>query len=167
MKKWKRFNRTSMLHESVDETIAGDDKVAGRIARFIIRVQNAFSVFMTRRTEHLSARSFKTLLIIFLITGGALNVWFVVEGLNNKTGRQKDLQAGRIQVLKNIDGETVKKLVIDGPASKQYEHLQWYVGFMDSLKADRNGHIIYDSLMQMRPGLLDSIRMLLRKYKTK
>ena len=74
MKKWKRFNPTGSRHQPVEETIVNSDKVAGRIARFIIRAQHAFANFMNRRTENLSVKSFKTLLILFFITGGALNV---------------------------------------------------------------------------------------------
>lgn len=124
-----------------DNTI--HDKVAGKIAATLLGVQTRISNRMNR------LKSLKWLLILFCMLSGSLSIYFIAEAI--LLVPKKELQIDRVRIPQHINqpADTVKRPPI--PADIMRE-LQDYKRYMDSMGEP------------IRPGLLDSIRILEEIY---
>lgn len=119
------------------------DKVAGKIAAALLGVQTRVSNRMNR------LKNLKWLLILFCILSGSLSIYFIAESI--LTVPKKELKIDPIRVPQHFDQPTD---TVTGPAipADIIMQLQDYRRYMDSI-----GETI-------RPGLLDSIRILEEIY---
>lgn len=50
-------------------------------------------------------------------------------------------------------------------SESEYHRIKSFMAYMDSLKHDPGGRLVYDSIVQARPGLLDSVSVVESIYK--
>lgn len=107
------------------------------------------------------------LLILFCLFIGSIYCYVVQRSLSGE--QQLSLARGKIQTPGNI--------VQDAPSptsnlhfhSDDYKQVQVFKDFLDSLARVPNGQVIFDSLIRVRSGLIDSIIILdnLYQYQSK
>lgn len=142
----------------------GKDKLAIVIVGFIVKMQTAFARFMNTRTRNMSASSLKMSLVIFLLTGSGLSIYFVASAFLEKN-KSKVVKIDRIHVPQYYDRTGDESIQPDFFISKQeHEEMQAFQKYMDSLHSSKDGIRIYDSVMLNRPGLLDSLNRLEQMY---
>ncbi|MBS1735123.1 MAG: hypothetical protein JSS98_00780 [Bacteroidetes bacterium] len=143
---------------------AGKDKLAKNIAGFIQKTQNGFARFMSKRTEKLSPSTMKFALIVFLLCGSGLSVFFIVTAFK-KNGVLKVINIDRLSVPryydKNSDNSMQPGFFI---TKKEHEEMQAFKNYLDSLRHNKKGIRVYDSIMLNRPGLMDSVNKLEQLY---
>lgn len=142
---------------------AGGDKVAKLIAGFIIKVQTSFAKFMHKKTGQLPASSLKILLVIFFLSGSALNIYFITSATINKE-QSKIVHTDHLSIPKNYNKDGSVPVSGDALITEQ-EEVQAFKNYMDSLQ--KTNVMVYDSILRHRPGLMDSIDQLEKLYQDK
>lgn len=140
---------------------AGGDKVAKGIAGFIIKVQTSFAKFMNKMTGRLPASSLKILLAIFLLSGSALSIYFIMAAIINKE-QSNVVQIDHLSVPRYYNKEAVDSMSL----ITEQEEVQTFKQYMNSLQQTKIGKILYDSIMLHYPGLMDSIDQLEKLYQS-
>ena len=51
-------------------------------------------------------------------------------------------------------------------SKEEYEHIQSFKIYMDSLRISSKGKVLFDSIMQARPQLMDSIQLVENVYQS-
>jgi hypothetical protein len=127
------------------------DKLAQRIASFILRIQEVFARGMEKIFSRLAAGRIKILVLIFSVLTGGLSLYFIVDGL--------------WMPQKNI---TIKPDAIYVPLQPEAEDdftwnsIENFKNYMDSLSV--HAPRMYNNIIQKRPGLMDSITTLEQIY---
>lgn len=125
------------------------DKVAGKIAGFVLRVQGTCADFMNKRLSNLSVKKNKWVLLGFCALFGGLSTYFIAAGVFGP--RPIPLSVDPIKFRAPIHEEDMK------PGNEKIDedilqHLKKYKAYMDSTK------------QLIRPGLLDSMNVLEQIY---
>ncbi len=97
------------------------DKAANKIANGIAYMQNGFTMFMNKRTQHFSSRTWKILIIVFGAAWSVLCIYFFASGFlkhdPNKAERKPIIMiqpmqpkySDSLQLLEKIYEETKSK----------------------------------------------------------
>ena len=125
------------------------DRVAGKIAGYVIKVQVKCSDFMNKRLSKLSIKRTKVLLVVFCLFWGGLSIYFIAHAVFNKSPHPLkvdplNMPQHFINVEKSESGDRI--------ASETYKKIQEYRKYMDSIH------------QTIRAGLLDSMNMLEQIY---
>jgi hypothetical protein len=139
------------------------DKVAAGIVTKCIRVQSKWAHYMQRRTEGLSQKAKKWCLTLFCLFSVGCSLYLIIESF---TGTSKqNLGVASINVpthsAQTGDEATRSFLLI---TKKEVEKIERFRHYLDSLRRSASGVKIRDSLLSVRPGLMDSIRVIEKLY---
>jgi hypothetical protein len=132
------------------------DKIAVRIAGYLIKAQTKFAQFMNKNSSAVSTKRMKAFLVIFCLISGSFSLYFVGKGLFNREN-ETTIILDKVHTPKYYD-----KVGDDMISSETYideetwSKVQLFRNYMDSLKT--NGSNSYDSMVKARPGLMDSVR---------
>ncbi len=139
---WKRKKK------EVKETPL-QDKVAGKIAGGLIKVQTKFGNGMDKIVSTMTTKKVKVWLAVFCIVSGGSSIYFFVNALVTKPKPVFKIDA--VHVPKHFDKSGDE--VMENPLpDEMYQHIQEYKKYMDSLGEP------------IRPSLLDSIKILEEIY---
>jgi hypothetical protein len=157
---WKKKKKT-------EETTTAKDKLATGIASAFLRVQRGFASFMNRKTEKLTMKGQKVFLIGVCLLFGGLSLYTLIAGLTSKNGRSILQRPASIHVPKHFDrsgDEDSKSSIVI--TESEMDKIHRFERYMDSLSKTKNGKIIHDSILDTRPGLMDSIKMIETIYQS-
>jgi hypothetical protein len=142
---------------------AVSDKLAGKIAGSILKMQTSFSNQMNQLFKKMSIKKIKLILISFCFVIGGYSVLLIIEGLI-KDDYKPDGFNGSKQKL-SIHFKSGNSQIVD-PAKyineETFRKIEQFKNYMDSLKK-QNGYL-YDSIIKARPLLLDSVLKLEEIY---
>jgi hypothetical protein len=142
---------------------SGSDKVAGKIAGFIVKAQTKFADVMNRNFSGISTKRMKIFLFLFCLVSGGLSIYYIVNAVFNHDKKNNSFKIDHVDVPKHYDktGDELihSQIFID---EETMQNIQVFKQYMDSLKT--KGAKQYDSIMLERPGLMDSITMLEEIY---
>jgi hypothetical protein len=140
------------------------DKAAFGIARLINGMQAWFGSTLNNKTAHLSRRGKLALLIVFCLFFGGGSLYIMVDGfVSNKSSeifRSKSIAVPHHAGQSGLDGSRIKALI----TSKDMFKIEQFRRYMDSLKSSKRGVALYDSIIKVRPGLMDSLTEVERLY---
>jgi hypothetical protein len=143
------------------------DKAAKGIAKFLLSIQMSFTNLMNRITKNMSTKSIKILLILFCLFGGGFSIYLAGDAILKPNSRQPELKIDRVNVPKYYDKSGNESMQSDQYVDQEtYHQIEEYEQFMDSLGKTQSGLRLRDSILQTRPGLADSIKMLKEIYKS-
>lgn len=131
------------------------DKIAGKIARYIIKAQTKFARVMNKSFSALSITSMKVVVILFCLGTGGLSLYLVCQGLFEEN-KGNAISPAKVHTPKYFDkaGDEIVTSVADVD-EETWGKVQLFKTYMDSLKT--NSPKNYDSIVSERPGLMDSI----------
>lgn len=156
------YKRKQKDKETGDK-VTVSDKVAGKIAGLGIKLQKLFAEKMNRVFMKTNFKRLKLILILFCTTTGGYSIYLVVNSIISSDKIQKGFEVQQMDVPKHFnkagDEELVPEDYVDGETWRQIKQFRNY---MDSLK--QNAKNEYDSILQARPGLMDSVQMLEQIY---
>ena len=142
---------------------AWTDKAAEKIARSGLKVQSKFANGMGRLTGNMSTRNLKIALVIFCVVVGGYSAYIFGDALfSNETNSTINVQ--KVTMPKHADQAGDENLLSNQYVDDiTYRELVAFKKYMDSLKVTR--YSLYESVMRERPGLMDSVQILIEAYK--
>jgi len=138
------------------------DKVAGKIASAGIRLQKKFSDGMNKIFKNMNNRNLKAFLILFCLCAGGYSIYLAASAITGSEKTQKSIKVDQVDVPKYFDktgDEVIPEAYVD---EETFNKMQEFKQYIDSLK--ENGSKQYDSILQARPGLMDSVQVLEEIY---
>lgn len=141
------------------------EKAAKGIAQFLLRTQSKFADVMSNQTKHIPSKKMKIILIAFCLLGGGVSLYLTLEAVLKPDREQPAFKIDPVSVPKHYDRSGDEELRSDQYGDKEtYQQIESFEQYMDSLQGTATGIKTRDSILQARPGLMDSIRMLKEIY---
>ena len=142
---------------------AMSDKVAGKIAGAGIKVQGYFAKGMNKIFKHMNNRKLKALLILFCISAGGYSIYLIANSVFSAEQKQQSFEIQQMDIPKHFNKTGDETVIPEATIDEQtYLQIQDFRKYMDSLKLNRANE--YDSILQARPGLMDSVQVLEQIY---
>jgi len=146
-----------------EEKTTMSDKVAGKIAGVGIKAQQLFAEKMNRTFMKTDFKRLKLILIVFCITAGGYSIYLIANSVFSPERKQKAFEIQQMDIPKHFDKTGDETVMPDATVDEQtYLQIQDFRKYMDSLKLNRTNE--YDSILQARPGLMDSVQVLEQIY---
>ncbi|MBR2647975.1 MAG: hypothetical protein ACRCSM_09905 [Sediminibacterium sp.] len=156
------FKKKKKEVQSDDKTTVSD-KVAGKIAGVGIKVQQLFAENMNRIFMKTDFKRLKLILIVFSVCAGGYSIYLIVNSVFSPERKQKALEIQQMDIPKHFNKTGDETVMPEATIDEQtYLQIQDFRKYMDSLKLNRTNE--YDSILQARPGLMDSVQVLEKIY---
>jgi len=140
------------------ENIA-QERLANNIVSACIRLQQRWANFMQRYTERLSRNGKLIALSLFCLTAGSLSIYFIASSMTSrKVSSFTVVHLTKPPYAGKSGDESTKALIIVSKA--EYEKIQRFRRYMDSLARSPSDKKVYDSILIHRPGLMDSVLLI-------
>jgi hypothetical protein len=127
------------------------------------RMQGAWANWMEKRTKNFSWCTWLVLLILFVLSAGTYSIYLAVNAITGKRSNSITITPIKRPKHATETGETNKDAAEVSEA--EYSRIKRFRIYMDSLARSPSGKILYDSITQHRPGLMDSVRFIENYYK--
>ena len=139
------------------------DKVAIGIVQKCIKLQLRWAYFMRRKTEFLSHRQIKYLLLLFCFVSVGGSLYLAVKGFHGNDKRSLFVTPIDVPVHSTKTGEEaiMPFLTI---TKNEVERIERFKRYIDSLSQTESGRKIKTQFLLSRPGLMDSIEALQKLY---
>ena len=157
---WLFKNQKKEEKKEINPSIS--DKVAGNIASAGIRLQKKFSDGMNKIFQNMNNRRLKAFLILFCLCAGGYSIYLAASAITGSEKTQKNLKIDQVDVPKHFDktgDEVIPEAYVD---EETFYKMQDFKNYMDSMKQNKSKQ--YDSIMQARLGLMDSVQVLEEIY---
>jgi len=126
-------------------------------------VQCRWATIMEKFTAKLSYGNWKIVLALFVLLTGGYNVYLIVNAFTHKDIKTFSVTPIRKPGHFDKTGDTgTGNLYI---SEAEYRHIRRFRIYMDSLARAPSGKKVYDSIINNRPGLMDSVRFIEKYYK--
>lgn len=156
--------RKQKTHGSPNENIA-KERIANSIVSACLRFQQRWADSMQRRTERLSRNGKLIILSLFCLTAGSLSVYLIASSVkSHKASSFTVIHLKKTPYAIKAGDENTKALLI--VTKEEYEKIQRFRFYMDSLAGSPSGKKLYDSILSQRPGLMDSILLIENIYQS-
>jgi hypothetical protein len=156
------FKKRKKEVQSDDKTTVSD-KVAGKIAGVGIKAQRLFAERMNKLFMKTDFKRLKLILIVFCITAGGYSIYLIANSVFSPERKQKNFEIQQMDIPKHFDKTGDETVMPDATVDEQtYLQIQDFRKYMDSIKLNRTNE--YDSILQARPGLMDSVQVLEQIY---
>jgi hypothetical protein len=142
------------------------DQAARGIARVLLRMQTKFSEFVNANTKNIPVKGLKIFLIVFCLFGGGFSIYLIAEAIFKEDKRQRLIKMDKVNIPKYYDQGGTDEQTQQYVNEETFRGIQSFEKFMDSLKKSESGRKLHDSILIIRPRLMDSIRMLKEIYKS-
>ncbi len=144
---------------------AAQEKVANSIVTACIRMQKKWADFMQHYTERLSRNGKLIMFCVFCLLGGSLSLYLIASSIMRGSASSFTITHFKATPFKGKSGdENTKAFVIVTKA--EYEKIQHFRFYMDSLASSTPGKKVYDSILNQRPGLMDSVLLIENIYQS-
>ena len=154
--------RNKKKQKAVLENTA-QDRIAKNVVGKMLRLQQRWAAFMERHTERLSVKWKLIVLFFFCLCSGGLSILFIARSLMNNHATSFHVIQGKIpQHISKSGDERTKAVTI--VTKEEYDKIQHFRKYMDSLARSPSGKKSYDSILINRPGLMDSIILIENIY---
>lgn len=158
---WLFKKKKKEVHSDDKTTVS--DKVAGKIAGVGIKAQQLFADNMNRIFMNTDFKRLKLLLIFFCVSAGGYSIYLIVNSVFSPERKQKALEIQQMDIPKHFNKSGDETIMPEATIDEQtYLQIQDFRKYMDSLKLNRTNE--YDSILQARPGLMDSVQVLEQIY---
>jgi predicted PurR-regulated permease PerM len=128
-----------------------------------LQLQYKCAQWLERKTAQLSRKSWIVILTSFILFTSSCCIYLLVASFSQTTTSSITITP----ITKPINALQMGKQMIDGYLSiskTEFEKMVRFRRYMDSLGRSPTGKKIQDSIMQFRPGLLDSLTIVENQY---
>jgi hypothetical protein len=141
------------------------DKAAKGIAQFLLTIQSKFADMMSAGTKRISSKRLKIFLVAFCLFSGGFSIYLVTEAILKPDEKQPAFKIDQMNVPKYYDRNGDDYFQADEFVDKEtYQRIESFEKYMDSLQQSVSGRKTRDSILLVRPGLMDSVKMLKEIY---
>jgi hypothetical protein len=128
-----------------------------------LRFQHKCAHWLERKTAYLSRKSWIIILFCFTVFTGGCSIYLIVNSFSGNT--TKSITVTPITKPTNAVPFKEKPMQLNVAISKtEFEKIVRFRRYMDSLGRSPTGKKLHDSILQFRPGLLDSITIIEHYY---
>lgn len=146
-----------------EEKTTMSDKVAGKIAGVGIKAQRLFAEKMNKLFMKTDYKRLKLILIFFCVSAGGYSIYLIAESVFSPGRKQKSFEIQQVDIPKHFNKTGDETVMPEATIDEQtYLQIQDFRKHMDSLKLNSTNE--YDSILQARPGLMDSVQVLEQIY---
>jgi hypothetical protein len=139
------------------------DKVAGKIAKIGIVIQNKFANGMNKMFIGMNVKRLKLSLIIFCVGCGGYSIYLFTEAIVRPTSNQNTIKIEQAVVPKHFNKTGDEIIATENSVDEEtFNQIQLFKHYLDSLK--QNKSYLYDSIITARPLLMDTVLMLEQIY---
>jgi hypothetical protein len=139
-----------------DDRYSFRENVLQRFDEANLRLQYKCAHYLERETAHLSRKNWILILFCFTIFTGGCSIYLIVNSLWGNT--TKTISVTSISKPINSVPFENKSIQQNATINKiEFEKIVRFREYMDSLGHSPAGKILHDSIVQYRPGLLDSL----------
>jgi hypothetical protein len=132
-----------------------------KVSEFVERRQRRAADYLNSKVAGCSKRQLKAGLFSFCLSFGSAAVYVIY---NSFSGDEATVRVQSIRVPESSMLPKQKDSIIKRPVPKSITKIRAFDRYLDSLKQTREGKMIYDSIVRLRPGLPDSLEMTLELY---
>ena len=155
--------RRKQIDKEIGDKVTASDKVAGKIAEAGIKLQQLFAEKMNRLFMKIDFKRLKIILILFCICTGGYSIYLIANSVISADRKQNSFDVRQMDMPKHFDKTGDENLLPEAYVDEEtYQQVKQFRNYMDSLKQKRRNE--YDSILQARPGLMDSVQMLEQIY---
>lgn len=128
-----------------------------------LRLQYKCAHWLERKTAHLSRKSWIVILICFIVFTSGCSIYVMIGSFSETTASVIPITpiAKSINTMRTGDERDKIKVSI---SKAEFEKTVRFRRYMDSLGRSPTGKKLQDSIMQYRPGLLDSLTIVENYY---
>ena len=146
-----------------EEKTSMSDKVAGKIAGVGIKAQQLFTEKMNKLFMKTDFKRLKLILIFFCVSAGGYSIYLIANSVFSPERKQKSFEIQQMDIPKHFNKTGDETVMPEATIDEQtYLQIQDFRKHMDSLKLNRTTE--HDSILQARPGLMDSVQVLEQIY---
>lgn len=146
-----------------EEKTTMSDKVAGKTAGVGIKAQRLFAERMNKLFMKTDYKRLKLILIFFCVSAGGYSIYLIANSVFSPERKQQSFEIQQMDIPKHFNKTGDETLMPEATIDEQtYLQIQDFRKYMDSLKLNRTKE--YDSILQARPGLMDSVQVLEQIY---
>jgi hypothetical protein len=139
------------------------EKIANSIVARSLELKEKGAVFMQRKTEQLSARSKKIIIVFFCMVTGGISLYTI--GVSLSPSQKRSFEITKMKASKNLTRTGDENInTVMNITKHELDNIQTFEAYMDSLNTSDAGRKIADSILLNRPGLIDSIFKLKQIY---
>ena len=139
------------------------DNVAVGIVTRCMRVQGKWAAFMQRKTNHLSFQARKICLLLFCLLSIGCSLYLIIGSVTGTSNKILVVASIHVPVHATQSGETNTRSPLL-MTKTEVERIERFRRHMDSLGESAPGRNHRDSLLALRPGLMDIILMIETLY---
>ena len=158
---------SSLLRNKKKQNGGVENTTHERIARSVVvkflRIQLGWAMFMQRHTERLSHKWKVIMLLIFCLCSGGFSLLFIARSFSGPAAISYKLSQFKTPQHIGKSGDEKTKSIA-AVTQAEYEKIQHFKKFMDSLARNPSGKKIYADILNDRPGLMDSIILIENIY---
>ncbi|MBP6023920.1 hypothetical protein [Ferruginibacter sp.] len=146
-----------------EEKATMSDKVAGKIAGVGIKAQRLFAERMNKLFMKTNYKRLKLILIFFCVSAGGYSIYLIANSVFSAEQKEQSFEIQQMDIPKHFNKTGDETVMPEATVDEQtYVQIQDFRKYMDSLKLNRANE--YDSILQARPGLMDSVQVLEQIY---
>ncbi|TXI87455.1 MAG: hypothetical protein E6Q36_07425 [Chryseobacterium sp.] len=129
-----------------------------KISTAVEKFHRRWANYLNRKTENIKTSTLKVLLFIFCALFGSICIYTGLDAIRQPSTVIKvdKIQFPSHTIIKNEGTAHQQSEIL---SAQEYENIQSFKRYMDSLKNDKSGKASYDSIITERPGLMDSISL--------
>lgn len=158
-----RLYRKKQKDKETGNKVTVSDKIAGKIAGLGIKLQQLFAEKMNRVFMKTDFKRLKIILILFCIGAGGYSIYLIANSVISPDRKQNSFEVQQMDVPKHFNKTGDENLIPEAYVDEEtYQQIKQFRNYLDSLKQKRRNE--YDSILQARPGLMDSVQMLEQIY---
>lgn len=142
-----------------------NDRILRQMVNACLRMQTGWSLWMGRRTQHLSRRTLLLSLLVFTALAGGYSIYLIGQSFTGDQANAISITPIKKpgHVLQTGESASQPDMIV---SKTDYQGIIRFRGYMDSLNRSPAGKAAYDSIIVSRPGLQDSIRFIEEIYQS-
>lgn len=135
-----------------------------KLAQVVEKRQRKWSVYLGQKITSWPLLYVRITFVSFCILYGGCSVYLLFTAFWKQPATMK---VDKISIPSHVIQPDTKELNQQLPiiSESEYQRIKSFMAYMDSLKHDQRGRFVYDSIVQERPGLLDSVSVAESIYK--
>lgn len=139
------------------------NKLLEGIGIFLSKIQQAWAKWMEHRTENLNHNQWLMVLGLFVLLTGGYSSYLISASVLSKGKMVFAITSIQRPITATPEGKNKPAFVL---TKKEYQKINRFRLYMDSLKRNPEGKMEYNKIILHRPGLMDSLGFIETYYRS-
>lgn len=149
--------------ENTKTHLQAANKLWEGIGIFFTKKQQAWTKWMEHRTENLNHNQWLLVLGLFVLLSGGYSSYLISTSVLSKGTMIFSITSIQKPITATPEGKNKPAFVL---TKKEYQKINRFRLYMDSLKRNPEGKVEYNKIILHRPGLMDSLDFIETYYRS-